>query len=116
MNRYRLLKILKKIAEVNVGMTKFLLDNKKIATHVNNTINLNNISESPKTPAGKIIILPSRAASVEYATQLNHWNIFEFTLTFFEVTAPINRDIKVASDVAIIARMIILLVPIFISE
>ena len=72
MNRYKVLNMLKKTAEVNVGITKFLLDIKKIATHVTSTINLNNISDSPKTPAGKIIILPRRAANVEYATQLNH--------------------------------------------
>ena len=29
-------------------------------------------SDSAKTPAGNIIILPNNAAKVEYATQLNH--------------------------------------------
>ena len=64
-NRYRLLSKLRIIAEVNVGMTKFLLDIIKIATHITRTINLKKISDSAKTPAGKIIILPSKAAKVE---------------------------------------------------
>ena len=57
-------------------------------------------SESARTPAGNMIILPKRAANVEYATQLNHWKIFDLTLTFSEVKAPINLDMKVANDVA----------------
>ena len=61
-------------------------------------------SESASTPAGKIIILPNKAAKVEQATQLNHENNFDLTLTFSEVRAPINLEIKVAKDVAIIAK------------
>ena len=64
-NHYKLLNMLKIIAEVNVGMTKFLLDIIKIATQTKRTINLKKISDSAKTPAGKIIILPSKAAKVE---------------------------------------------------
>ena len=62
---------------------------------------------SASTPAGKIIILPSKAARVEYATQLNHWKTFDLTLTFSDVSAPINLEIKVAKEVAIIASIII---------
>ena len=46
-------------------MTKFLLDIINIATHIISTPNLAKISDSAKTPAGKIIILPSKAAKVE---------------------------------------------------
>ena len=41
-------------------------------TQVTRTITLIIKSDSAKTPAGKIIILPNNAAKVEYATQLNH--------------------------------------------
>tara|TARA_B100001029_G_C15051391_1_gene450992 strand:+ start:1338 stop:1538 length:201 start_codon:yes stop_codon:yes gene_type:complete len=64
-------------------------------------------SESDSTPAGNTIILPNKAARVEYATQLNHPKILDLTLTFSEVIAPINREIKVAIDVTAIARIII---------
>ena len=74
---------------------------------VKNTISLITRSESAKTPAGNIIIRPSNAAKVEYATQLNHLNIFDFTLTFSEVRAPINLEMYVAIDVAKIANIII---------
>ena len=60
-----LVKKLNKIAEVTVGITKFFLDIINIAMQVRNTINLIVKSESAKTPAGKIIILPSNAAKVE---------------------------------------------------
>ena len=60
-----LVKKLSKIAEVTVGITKFFLDIKNIAIQVKNTIILINKSESAKTPAGNIIILPSKAAKVE---------------------------------------------------
>jgi hypothetical protein len=71
---------------------------------------------SASTPAGKIIILPSKAAKVEYATQLNHWNTFDLTLTFSDVIAPINLEMNVAKDVAIIAKIIIWLLAIFTSK
>ena len=102
-----LVKKLNKIAEVTVGITKFFLDIINIAMQVRNTISLIVSSDSAKTPAGNIIILPSNAAKVEYATQLNHLNIFDFTLTFSEVSAPMNLDIYVEIEVAIIAKIII---------
>ena len=73
-------------------------------------------SDSAKTPAGNIIILPNNAAKVEYATQLNHWNSFDLTLTFSDVSAPINLEINVAKEVAIIANIIIWLLSIFFSK
>ena len=60
-----LVKKLNKIAEAMVGITKFFLVIINIAMQVRNTINLNVSSESAKTPAGNIIILPSKAAKVE---------------------------------------------------
>ena len=60
-----LVKKLNKIAEAIVGTTKFFLDIINIAIQVKNTINLIVRSESAKTPAGNIIILPSSAARVE---------------------------------------------------
>ncbi len=57
--------MLKKIADKMVGITKFFLVKMKITTQVIKTINLIVNSESDKTPAGKIIILPSKAARVE---------------------------------------------------
>ena len=102
-----LVKKLNKIAEVTVGITKFFLNIINILMQVKNTISLITRSESAKTPAGNIIIRPSNAAKVEYATQLNHLNIFDFTLTFSEVRAPINLEMYVAIDVAKIANIII---------
>ena len=60
-----LVKKLSKIAEVIVGITKFFLDIINIAMQVKNTISLIISSESAKTPAGNIIILPNNAARVE---------------------------------------------------
>ena len=60
-----LVKKLNKIAEAMVGITKFFLDIINIAMQVKNTISLIVSSESAKTPAGNIIILPSNAAKVE---------------------------------------------------
>ena len=102
-----LVKKLNKIAEATVGITRFFLDIINIAMQVKNTISLIVSSESAKTPAGNIIILPSNAAKVEQATQLNQLKIFDFTLTFSEVSAPMNLDIYVAIEVAIIAKIII---------
>ena len=58
-------KKLSKIADTTVGITKFFLDMINIAIQVKNTISLIISSESAKTPAGNIIILPSNAAKVE---------------------------------------------------
>ena len=60
-----LVKKLSKIAEATVGITKFFLDIINIAMQVRNTISLIVSSDSAKTPAGNIIILPSSAAKVE---------------------------------------------------
>ena len=60
-----LVKKLNKNAEATVGITKFFLDIINIAMQVKNTISLIIRSESAKTPAGNIIILPSNAAKVE---------------------------------------------------
>ena len=60
-----LVKKLSKNAEAIVGITKFFFDNINIEIQVKNTISLIINSESAKTPAGKIIILPSKAAKVE---------------------------------------------------
>ena len=60
-----LVKKLNKIAEAIVGIAKFFLDIINIAIQVRKTINLTVSSESAKTPAGNIIILPSSAAKVE---------------------------------------------------
>ena len=60
-----LVKKLSKNAEAIVGITKFLFDNINIEMQVKNTISLIINSESAKTPAGKIIILPNKAAKVE---------------------------------------------------
>ena len=101
------LKKLKSIADRIVGITKFFLLKINTKIHKTKTNILINKSLSASTPAGKIIILPSKAAKVEYATQLNHSNTFDFTLTFSDVSAPINLEIKVAKDVATIASIII---------
>ena len=56
------------------------------------TTSLSNKLASNKTPAGKIIILAISAASVEYATQLNHLNILDVSFIFSELTTPKNLD------------------------
>ena len=48
-----------------MGNTKFFLVKIKTATQVIRTISLIIKSESAKTPAGKIIILPNKAAKIE---------------------------------------------------
>ena len=101
-----LVKKLNRIAEAMVGITKFFLNIINIAIQVKKTINLTVSSESAKTPAGNIIILPSSAAKVEQATQLNQLKIFDLTLTFSEVSAPMNLDTYVAIEVAMIAKII----------
>ena len=60
-----LVKKLSKIADVIVGITKFFSDIINIVMQVKNTISLITRSESAKTPAGNIIILPNNAAKVE---------------------------------------------------
>ena len=57
--------MLRIIPEKIVGITKFFLDKIKIITHMQTTTILIISSDSAKTPAGNIIILPSKAANVE---------------------------------------------------
>ena len=99
-----------------VGSTRFFFEYKKIEIQIKSTKILIINVDSARTPAGKIIILPKRAAKVEYATQLNQLNTFDLTLTFSDVSAPINLEINVAKDVAMIAKIIIWLLAIFTSE
>ena len=63
-----------------------------MAIQIKKTIILIINSDSASTPAGNMIILPTRAAKVEYATQLHHLKIFDLVLTFLEVSAPISLD------------------------
>ena len=60
-----LVKKLSKNAETIVGITRFSLDIMNREIQVKNTISLIISSDSAKTPAGKIIILPNKAAKVE---------------------------------------------------
>ena len=60
-----LVKKLRKNAEAIVGITKFFLDIINIEIQIKNTISLIKSSESAKTPAGNITILPNNAARVE---------------------------------------------------
>ena len=48
-----------------VGITKFFLDIINVITHIKTTTILIMTSDSDKTPAGNIIILPNKAARVE---------------------------------------------------
>ena len=59
------LKKLKSAAERIVGMTKFFLLFRNITIQINKTTILIISELSARTPAGKIIILPSNAANVE---------------------------------------------------
>ena len=60
-----LVKTPKKIAEIIVGITKFFFVAMNKATQAIKTNNRIIKSESARTPAGKIIILPNKAAKVE---------------------------------------------------
>ena len=60
-----LVKTPKRIAEIMVGITKFFFVIINKAMQVLKTINRIINSESASTPAGKIIILPNKAANVE---------------------------------------------------
>ena len=59
------LKKLKSIADRIVGITKFFLLLRNVAIQIIKTITLINKELSARTPAGKTIILPNKAASVE---------------------------------------------------
>lgn len=97
------------MADKIVGITKFFLEKIKTDIQIINTTTLITKELSANTPAGKTIILATNAAKVAYATQLNHSNVFDFALTFSDVKAPENLEIKVAIDVTIIARIITLI-------
>ena len=60
-----LVKTPKRIAEIIVGITKFFFVAMNKAIQIIKTNNRIIKSESARTPAGKIIILPNKAAKVE---------------------------------------------------
>ena len=62
---HTLVKTDKSIAEIIVGSTRFFLVYMNIKIQIKSTKNLIINVDSDNTPAGKIIILPSRAAKVE---------------------------------------------------
>ena len=59
------LKKLKSIADKIVGITKFFLLKTNTKIHITKTNTLINNALTASTPAGKIIILPNKAARVE---------------------------------------------------
>ena len=74
------------------------------------TITLNNKVVSLRSPEGNNSILDINAAKVEYAKQLNHLYIFDFSLIFSDVKTPKNLDIYVASDVINITKIILVVI------
>ena len=73
-------------------------------------ITLNNKFVSLRSPEGNNSILDINAAKVEYAKQLNHLYIFDFSLIFSDVKTPKNLDIYVASDVINITKIILVVI------
>ena len=73
-------------------------------------ITLNNKVVSLRSPEGNNSILDINAAKVEYAKQLNHLYIFDFSLIFSDVKTPKNLDIYVASDVISITKIILVVI------
>lgn len=73
-------------------------------------ITLNNKVVSLRSPEGNNSILDINAAKVEYAKQLNHLYIFDFSLIFSDVKTPKNLDIYVASDVINITKIILIVI------
>ena len=73
-------------------------------------ITLNNKVVSLRSPEGNNNILDINAAKVEYAKQLNHLYIFDFSLIFSDVKTPKNLDIYVASDVINITKIILVVI------
>ena len=71
---------------------------------------LNNKVVSLRSPEGNNSILDINAAKVEYAKQLNHLYIFDFSLIFSDVKTPKNLDIYVASDVINIIKIILVVI------
>ena len=62
-------------------------------------ITLNNKVVSLRSPEGNNNILDINAAKVEYAKQLNHLYILDFSFIISDVNTPKNHDIYVDSDV-----------------
>ena len=73
-------------------------------------ITLNNKVVSLRSPEGNNSILDINAAKVEYAKQLNHLYIFDFSLIFSDVNTPKNLDIYVASDVINTTKIILVVI------
>ena len=73
-------------------------------------ITLNNKVVSLRSPEGNNNILDINAAKVEYAKQLNHLYIRDFSLIFSDVNTPKNLDIYVASDVINITKIILVVI------
>ena len=73
-------------------------------------ITLNNKVVSLRSPEGNNNILDINAANVEYAKQLNHLYILDFSLIFSDVNTPKNLDIYVASDVINITKIILVVI------
>ena len=76
---------------------------KIIITLINRVVSL-------RSPEGNNNILDINAAKVEYAKQLNHLYIFDFSLIFSDVKTPKNLDIYVASDVINITKIILVVI------
>ena len=73
-------------------------------------ITLNNKVVSLRSPEGNNSILDINAAKVEYAKQLKHLYILDFSLIFSDVKTPKNLDIYVASDVINITKIILVVI------
>ena len=73
-------------------------------------ITLNNKVVSLRSPEGNNNILDINAAKVEYAKQLNHLYILDFSFIFSDVNTPKNLDIYVASDVINITKIILVVI------
>ena len=73
-------------------------------------ITLNNKVVSLRSPEGNNSILDINAAKVEYAKQLNHLYIPDFSFIFSDVKTPKNLDIYVASDVINITKIILVVI------
>ena len=73
-------------------------------------ITLNNKVVSLRSPEGNNSILDINAAKVEYAKQLNHLYIRDFSLIFSDVNTPKNLEIYVASDVINITKIILVVI------
>ena len=73
-------------------------------------ITLNNKVVSLRSPEGNNNILDINAAKVEYAKQLNHLYIRDFSLNFSSVNNPNYPDINVATVVINITKIILVVI------